>query len=143
MTRKQHHSRFLETYLKGIRPELLGGQKTARLFLSYRGRPIDPHTVGTLVTRHANLAQIAKHVTCHVWRHTCATHLIQNNANLRHVQDLLGHRSLTTTERYLQLTITDLKQAHARCHPREQPPTATPTAQSVAPQLTFPKADGI
>ena len=49
-----------------------------------------------------------------------ATHLVQNNANLRHVQDILGHRSLTTTERYLQLTITDLKEAHARFHPRER-----------------------
>jgi integrase/recombinase XerD len=76
--------------------------------------------VGTLVTRHARLAQVRKHVTCHVWRHTCATHLVQNHANLRHVQDLLGHRSLTTTERYLQITITDLKEAHARFHPREQ-----------------------
>jgi len=51
---------------------------------------------------------------------TCATHLVQNNANIRHVQEMLGHRSLGTTERYLRLTITDLKEAHTRCHPREQ-----------------------
>ena len=55
-----------------------------------------------------------------VWRHTCATHLVQKNANLRHVQDLLSHGSLATTERYLRLTITDLNEAHARFHPREQ-----------------------
>ena len=59
-------------------------------------------------------------MTCHVWRRTCATHLLQNHANLRHVQDLLGHRSLTTTERYLRLTITDLKEAHAKHHHREE-----------------------
>jgi site-specific recombinase XerD len=46
-----------------------------------------------------------------------ATHLVQNHANLRHVQDLLDHRSLATTERYLRLTITDLKEAHAKLHP--------------------------
>ncbi len=117
--------RLLETYIKGVRPELLGTQQTDRLFLSFRGLPLDPHTIGALVTRHARLAGVKKHVTCHVWRHTCATHLVQNHANLRHVQDLLGHRSLTTTERYLRLTITDLKEAHARFHPREQeePPT--------------------
>ena len=40
-----------------------------------------------------------KRVTCHLWRHTCANHLIQNRANLRHVQEMLGHRSLATTER--------------------------------------------
>lgn len=50
----------------------------------------------------------------------CATHLVQNRASLRHVQDLLGHRSLATTERYLRLTITDLKEAHAKFHPRER-----------------------
>ena len=65
------------------------------------------------------LARVKKHVTCHLWRHSCATHLVKNNANLRHVQEILGHRSLATTERYLQLTITDLKEAHRKFHPRE------------------------
>ena len=61
-----------------------------------------------------------KRVTCHLWRHSCATHLLQNRANLRHVQEILGHRSLATTERYLHLTITELKEAHRRFHPREK-----------------------
>jgi len=113
-------SRFLETYLNGIRPQLLGQRHSDRLFLSYRGNPIDAHSVGDLVKRHAGLARVKKHVTPHVWRHTSATHLVQNSANLRHVQDLLGHGSLATTERYLRLTIADLKEAHARFHPREQ-----------------------
>jgi integrase/recombinase XerD len=116
----QTASRFLETYIKGIRPQLAAGQNAAALFLSFRGKPIDAHTVGDLVKRHARLAKVRKHVTPHVWRHTCATHLVKNNANLRHVQDLLGHGSLATTERYLQLTITDLKAAHAKFHPREK-----------------------
>jgi integrase/recombinase XerD len=110
----------LESYLSHARPQLLGAGCTSRLFISYRGNPLDPHTLGSLVRRHAEAAQIQKRVTPHVWRHTCATHLVQNHANLRHVQDLLGHRSLTTTERYLRLTITDLKEAHAKFHPREQ-----------------------
>lgn len=59
-----------------------------------------------------------KKVTPHLWRHTCATHLLQNRANVRHVQEMLGHKSLATTERYLRLTITDLKDAHRRHHPR-------------------------
>ena len=112
-------SRFLETYLNGIRPQLLGQSHNDRLFLSYRGNPIDAHSVGDLVKRHAALAKVKKHVTPHVWRHTCATHLVQNNANLRHMQDLLGHGSLATTERYLRQTIADLKEAHAKYHPRE------------------------
>jgi site-specific recombinase XerD len=85
-----------------------------------RGNPIDPHTVGDVVKKYARLANVKKHVTPHVWRHTCATHLVKNEANLRHVQDILGHRSLNTTERYLRLTITDLKEAHRKFHPREK-----------------------
>jgi integrase/recombinase XerD len=112
--------KFLETYIKGIRPQLLGGKATDRLFVSMRGNPIDAHTVGDVVKKYARLASVKKHVTPHVWRHTCATHLVKNEANLRHVQDILGHRSLHTTERYLSLTITDLKEAHRKFHPREK-----------------------
>jgi len=92
---------------------------------------VDPtFTLGSLVKKHAEAARIKKVVTPHVWRHTCASHLIQNHANLRHVQDLLGHRSLATTERYLRLTITDLKEAHAKFHPREKESAALwPAAQ--------------
>ncbi len=111
---------FLETYIKGIRPRLLKGRVSDRLFLSQMSLPIVPNTVRVIVQKHAKLAGIKKHMTCHVWRHTVATHLLKNNANLRHVQDLLGHRSLATTERYLRLTITDLKEAHRKFHPREK-----------------------
>jgi integrase/recombinase XerD len=116
---------FLESYIKGIRPKLLGsrcephGQLTARLFLSLRGLPIARNTLGSLVEKSARLARIKKRVTCHLWRHSCATHLLQRKANLRHVQEILGHRSLATTERYLHLTITELKEAHRKHHPRE------------------------
>jgi integrase/recombinase XerD len=111
---------FLESYIKGIRPQLLGLKTTNRLFLSRRGLPIARNTLGHLVEKCARLAKIKKPVTCHLWRHSCATHLLKNKANLRHVQEILGHRSLATTERYLHLTITDLKEAHRKCHPREK-----------------------
>jgi len=119
---------FLESYIKGVRGELLGmrnGERgtrndSKRLFLSMRGLPIARNTLGSLVEKYAKLARVKKHVTCHLWRHSCATHLLKNKANLRHVQEILGHRSLATTERYLSLTITDLKAAHSKCHPRER-----------------------
>ena len=111
---------MIESYVNAVRPQFARGGACPRLFLSGWGKPLDRHTLGDLVKRHAKLAGIKKHVTCHVWRHTCATHLLKNNANLRHVQALLGHESLATTERYLRLTITDLKEAHRRFHPREQ-----------------------
>ena len=111
---------FLENYLKGIRPVLLAGKASDRLFISQRRRPICKNALGALVEKYAKLAGVKKHVTCHLWRHSCATHLVQNQASLRHVQEILGHRALTTTERYLHLTITDLKAAHRKHHPREK-----------------------
>jgi len=110
---------FLENYIKGIRPVLLAGRASDRLFISLRAQPICKNAVGAVVEKYAKLAGVKKHVTCHLWRHSCATHLVKNRANLRHVQEIMGHRSLATTERYLHLTITDLKAAHRKFHPRE------------------------
>lgn len=116
---------FLESYIKGIRPVLLAGKTSDRLFISLRGQPICKNALGALVEKYAKLANVKKHVTCHLWRHSCATHLVKNQANLRHVQEILGHRSLATTERYLHLTITDLKEAHRKHHPRERGEAST------------------
>jgi integrase/recombinase XerD len=119
-------ARFLESYINGVRGTLLHGrcephgQMTDRLFISLRGLPIARNTLGELVTKYARRARIKKRVTCHLWRHSCTTHLLQRKANLRHVQEMLGHRSLATTERYLHLTITELKEAHRKHHPREK-----------------------
>ena len=112
---------YLENYLKAIRPELLKGRQTDKLFISHRdGLPMGRHGIERLLAKYARQLKLKKHITCHLWRHSCATHLLKNNANLRHVQQILGHRSLATTERYLRLTITDLKEAHRKFHPREQ-----------------------
>ena len=116
---------FLESYINGIRSKLVRAapadekRTSQRLFLSLRGLPIARNTLGSLVEKYARRVRIKKRVTCHLWRHSCATHLLQRKANLRHVQEILGHRSLATTERYLHLTITELKEAHRKHHPRE------------------------
>ena len=112
---------YLENYIKAVRPELLKGHQTGKLFISHRaGLPIGRHSLERMLRKYTRQLRMKKHVTCHLWRHSCATHLLKNNANLRHVQQLLGHVSLATTERYLRLTITDLKEAHRKFHPREQ-----------------------
>jgi integrase/recombinase XerD len=112
---------YLENYIKAVRPELLKGRQTGRLFISHRdGLPMGRHGIERLLAKYVRRLQLKKRVTCHLWRHSCATHLLKNNANLRHVQQILGHKSLATTERYLRLTITDLKEAHRKFHPREQ-----------------------
>jgi len=117
---------FLESYVNAVRPQLLrgksgpDGQAHRTLFISLEAAPLGRSTLDQIVSKYARLSGVKKHVTPHVWRHTCATHLVRNRANLRHVQEMLGHRALTTTERYLHLTITDLKEAHRKFHPRER-----------------------
>ena len=113
--------RYLESYINGIRPELTRSDPSIRtLFLSRIGRQMDPSTVKHLVNKYAKAAGIPHRVTPHTFRHTCATHMIRNRANIRHVQELLGHSQLTTTQMYVRVTITDLQEAHRRHHPREK-----------------------
>ena len=111
---------FLNGYINSARSQLLRGRSHAALFISLEAAPLGRTTLDQLVSKYARLSGVQKKVTPHIWRHTCATHLVRNRANLRLVQELLGHRALTTTERYLHLTITDLKEAHRRFHPRER-----------------------
>lgn len=119
-------AKCLETYINGIRPTLLqiatierqSGQKA--LFLSMRGGPLSKNALAERIERYRRLAGIAHPVSPHTFRHTCATHMIRNRANIRHVQEMLGHVNLNTTQQYLHLTITDLKEAHHRFHPREK-----------------------
>lgn len=78
------------------------------LFVSKKGGALTPRAIQFLVKKYAQTAQIDKVVTPHKLRHTCATHLLQEGAHLVSIQKLLGHKSLTTTQIYLHITITDL-----------------------------------
>lgn len=73
-----------------------------------------------MVRRYGRLAGIPRHVTPHLWRHTCATHLVANGASIAYVQRILGHGSLRTTQIYVRTTITEIKTTHAQAHPRNQ-----------------------
>ena len=117
-------AKYLDTYVRGIRPELVKPRgkdpATRALIVSLRGRVMGRNTLAGLLDKYADRARLKIRVTPHTFRHTCATHMIRNRAGIRHVQELLGHASLDSTQKYLQLTITDLKEAHARFHPREK-----------------------
>ena len=73
-----------------------------------------------LVKKYAQKARIKKNVHPHTFRHTCATTMLKNNADLNSIRKILGHTSLNTTQIYTHLNITDLKEVHRRCHPRER-----------------------
>ena len=73
-----------------------------------------------IVKKYAKKAKFKKTISPHTFRHTCATLMLRNKANIRHIQELLGHSSLDSTQVYASVSITDLKEVHSRCHPREK-----------------------
>jgi integrase/recombinase XerD len=117
-------ARAVEEYLAAGRPELLGrGARRqddggARLFLRSEGRPLTRTQVAKLVRSWACVARVKKRVTCHGIRHSVATHLLRARADIRHIQALLGHKSLATTERYTHVELQDLRRVVERAHPR-------------------------
>ncbi len=110
----------LEAYLRDGRPALARAARPTRaLFLSRSGRPIERTRVWRIVKRSAALAGLPPAgVTPHSLRHSFATHLLENGADLRDVQELLGHASVATTEIYTHVDRRRLKEAHQRFHPR-------------------------
>jgi integrase/recombinase XerD len=112
--------RYLENYIKSVRPELIRDPFEKHLFLSGRNRKLSKNVLWELIKKYAKKARIQKNVHPHTFRHTCATAMLRNKASIRVVQELLGHSSLNSTQVYTHLSITDLKEVHARCHPREK-----------------------
>jgi integrase/recombinase XerD len=111
--------RYLENYIKSVRPELIKDPYNNHVFLSSRGKRFDHTSVWDLVKKYAKKAKIKKNIHCHTFRHTCATAMLKNKAGIRIIQKLLGHASMNTTQIYTHVSITDLKEVHKRCHPRE------------------------
>jgi site-specific recombinase XerD len=109
----------LERYLRLSRPELVSDPTEQAVFLSRcRGGRLGSLGIQRVVKRHA--ARVGLNLSPHGLRHACATHLLRGGAGVRHVQELLGHRQLTTTALYTRVVIEDLKRAVARAHPRER-----------------------
>jgi site-specific recombinase XerD len=108
----------LDTYLAEARPLLVKHATEAALFLSCLGRRLSKSGLGLIVERHAKAAGVRAHP--HALRHACATHLLRGGADVRQVQELLGHRSLATTQLYTRVGVEDLRAVLARAHPRER-----------------------
>ena len=111
-------ARAIEAYLVLGRGRLLGTLPRQQLFLSAHGFPLQRASVGLVVKRWVKKARVKKRVSCHTFRHSVATHLLKGRADIRHIQALLGHRSLSTTERYTHVVVDDLRRVLARSHPR-------------------------
>ena len=109
----------LDAYLTRARPVLSGrGRATPRLFLGARGAPLSRQSAWLVIRAAAEKAGIASHVSPHTLRHSFATHLLQGGADVRVVQELLGHASVATTQIYTHVTIDALRDVYATSHPR-------------------------
>lgn len=118
--------KFLAEYLDRIRPLLLRASAPPRetssdlVFMGRCGGRLDVGGVQQKLRIYATRAKIKKHLTIHVFRHTLATEMLRHGADLRQIQEMLGHKNLKTTQIYTHIVKGELKRIQAHCHPREQ-----------------------
>ncbi|HEX7018861.1 MAG TPA: site-specific tyrosine recombinase XerD [Gemmatimonadaceae bacterium] len=108
----------LATYIRELRPKLEKGSGKGVLFLNARGEPLSRMGAWKILRRYVERAGIEKHVSPHTLRHSFATHLLEGGADLRAVQEMLGHADISTTQIYTHVDREYLRQVHKQFHPR-------------------------
>ena len=114
----KHLTPFLKQYIDQFRKEFIKSRKTDALFLSNRGTEMTRHSFWHILKKYAVQVGINEHLSPHTLRHAFATHMINNGADLRVVQLLLGHSDLSTTQLYTHIAKNELKELHCKNHPR-------------------------
>ncbi|MGY1410775.1 site-specific tyrosine recombinase XerC [Luteimonas sp. A611] len=108
---------WIEKYQREARPQLLKRLEEKHLFLNCDGQPLSNDALSWRVRHYFQQAGITKRGACHLFRHTMATAMLDNGADIRHVQEMLGHTQISTTQRYTHVSIARLKAVHAATHP--------------------------
>lgn len=110
---------YVKEYLAMVRPKLQKRSDVKALFLNRYGQALRPANVNLIVIKYTKKANIKKRIGPHAFRHTCATEMLKGGSSVRHVQAMLGHAHIKTTQIYTRVVPLDLKKMHQKTHPRE------------------------
>ena len=110
---------WLEKYIREGRPQLVSEPDDFTVFLTAQGEPFSRDHLTFAVRERIDAAKLGKTGSCHLFRHTMATLMHENGADIRHIQAILGHEDIRTTQIYTQVAIRALQQIHAATHPAE------------------------
>jgi integrase/recombinase XerD len=119
---------WIARYLNEARPQLVMPPDPGTLFLTQEGEEISTHRLSQLVRDYVAEADLGKTGACHLFRHTCATLMLEGGADIRYIQEMLGHVELSTTQIYTQVSIRKLKAVHTLTHPGAKLERATGAA---------------
>lgn len=109
---------MVRRYLSECRPVFAKGERSEFLFITNRGKPMTRVGFWKIIKKYSKSAGITKHITPHVLRHSFATHLLENGADIRSIQEMLGHASVATTQVYTHVTREHLREVYKKSHPR-------------------------
>lgn len=126
---------WVAKYLLDVRPEFQVGLDHGRLFLTQHGDPMHEYTLGEAVKGYIAKAGVIAPGSCHLFRHACATHMLENGADTRYIQVLLGHSDLSTTQIYTRVSVTKLKAVHDLTHPARLKKPGDDNASAVASDI--------
>jgi integrase/recombinase XerD len=113
----QRACEWIEKYVHEIRPNLVNDMHDTTLFVNRQGNAFHPDGLTKMVRNYMKKAGIVGQASCHLLRHSMATSMLENGADIRYIQALLGHASLDNTQIYTKVAIMKLKEVHALTHP--------------------------
>jgi len=108
---------WIKKYLSEVRPSVALEPDDSTLFLTHEGQPFSTDRLSQMVREYVDKADMGKRGSCHLFRHTMATLMLEGGADIRFIQAMLGHAELSTTEIYTRVSIRKLQEIHAATHP--------------------------